>query len=123
MKNKTTKKRISLKDWTYIGKGNYAAKWCRSLCTYTLIKQDDMTFIREQKLDLFMYILMFLPMHLLQFFECLWDGGLREFTILKRELGRDYIEKQQAAFERANQIWNGEKPYRVNDKNSSENNC
>lgn len=106
------KKRISSKDWTYIGKLNYAAKWCRHLCSYTLIKQDDTIFIRDQKLGLFMYVLLFIPIHFLQFCECLWDGGLREFTILGRALGRDHIYKSEAAFTRAEQIWNGEKPYK-----------
>ena len=123
MKEKIKKKKISSKDWTYIGKFNYAAKWCRPFCSHTLIKQDDQTFIRDQKLGIFMYVLLFIPVHLIQFFECLWDGGLREFVILKRELGQDYIYKQYTAFERAEQIWNGEKPYKVKDKNSSEINC
>lgn len=123
MKNKIAKKRISLKDWTYIGKLNYAAKWCRSLCSYKLIKQDDGTFIRDQKLGLFTYILIFLPMHLLQLFACLWDGGLREFAIIRREIGQDNIFKHHIAFARAEQIWNGEKPYKVKEENSSENNC
>ena len=35
----------------------------------------------------------------------------------------DYIEKQQTAFARAEQIWNGEKPYKVKEENSPENNC
>jgi hypothetical protein len=109
------KKKISLKDWTYIGKCNYAANWCRSLCSYTLIKQDDETFVRDQKLNILMYILLFIPIHLLQLFTCLWDGGLKEFIILKRTIGQDYIEKGQLAFERASQIWNGEKINRSKD--------
>ncbi len=123
MKEKIQKKKISSKDWMYIGKLNYAAKWCRPFCSHTLIKQDETTFIRDQKLGIFMYALLFIPVHLIQFFECLWDGGLREFTILGRALGRDYIEKQQTAFARAEQIWNGEKPYKVKEENSPENNC
>lgn len=123
MKEQLQKKKISSKDWTYIGKCNYAAKWCRSFCSYTLIKQDETTFIRDQKLGIFMYALLFIPVHFIQFFECLWDGGLREFTILGRALGNDHIYKNETAFARAEQIWNGEKPYKEKEETSSENNC
>jgi hypothetical protein len=116
MKEKIKKKKISLRDWTYIGKCNYAVKWCRPLCSYYLIKKDETTYIRCQKLGLFAYVLLFIPVHLIQFFECLWDGGLREFTIINREIGQDNIFKHHTAFEHAEQIWNGEKPYKVKDK-------
>jgi hypothetical protein len=103
------KKRISLKEWTYIGKYNHAAKWCRRLCSYTLTKRDDKTFIREQKINLFAYILIFIPIHVLQAFVCMWDGGLREFMIFKWDLGKDFLNKGTASFDRAEQIWNSEK--------------
>jgi hypothetical protein len=66
--------------------------------------------MREQKINLFAYILIFIPVHILQAFICMWDGGLQEFVILKRDLGKDFLDKGQAAFERAEQIWNGKKP-------------
>ncbi len=109
MKNKIQKKRISLKEWTYIGKFNHAAKWCRRLCSYTLTKRDEKTFIREQKMDLLAYLLIFIPIHVLQALVCMWDGGLREFIIFKRGLGKDFLTKGTASFERAEQIWSGEK--------------
>jgi hypothetical protein len=99
-----TKTKITLKDWTYIGKGNHAAKWCRRLCSYYLIKHDK-AFVREQKLNLLSYIIIFIPIHILQAFVCMWDGGLREFTILNRNLGRDLITKDMVPYERAVQVW------------------
>ena len=123
MKEKIQKKRITLKDWTYIGRLNYAAKWCRPFCSYALVKKDDTTFIRYQSASLIMYLLLFIPVHLLQFFVCLWDGGLREFMIFGRALGNDYIHKHETAFARAEQIWNGERLYKVKEENSPENNC
>lgn len=109
MKNKKQKKRLSLKEWTYIGQFNHAAKWCRRICSYTLIKRDEKTFIREQKINLFAYLLIFIPLHILQAFFCMWDGGLREFAILDRGLGKDFLNKGTASFERAEQVWNKEK--------------
>lgn len=106
MKNK---KKISLKEWTYIGKLNHAAKWCGHLCSYALIKPDEKTFVREQKINLFAYILIFIPIHLLQAFVCMWDGGLKEFIIFKRDLGKDFLSHKTPSFDRAAQVWSGEK--------------
>ena len=101
-------KRIKLKEWAYIGKLNYAAKWCRRLCSYYLIKEDDKTFRRVQKINLFNYILIFIPVHLLQALICLWDGGLKEFIIFSRDLGEDSLSKGSASFSRAEAVWNGQ---------------
>lgn len=100
------KKKISLKQWTFIGKYNHAAKWCRKLCSYYLIKEDDKTFRRIQKVNIFNYILIFIPIHLLQVFVCMWDGGLKEFTIFSRELGYDILQKGSESFIRADAVWN-----------------
>ena len=99
------KKRITLKDWTYIGKLNHAAKWCRKLSAYYLIKEEK-TFKRVQKMNLFAYILIFIPIHILQVFVCMWEGGLREFVIFSRELGYDVLTKGSGASDRAEEIWN-----------------
>ena len=98
------RKKIKLKEWTYIGKCNYAAKWCRRLCSYYLVKEDEKTFKRVQKINLFNYILVFIPVHLLQALVCLWDGGLKEFIIFSRDLGEDYLREGSEAYSRAEAI-------------------
>ena len=98
--------KITHKDWTYIGKYNHAAKWCHKLCSYKLIKEDDNTFKRVQKIGLFAYLIIFIPIHILQFFVCMWDGGLKEFIIFSRYLGSDTLQKGTPAYERANEVWN-----------------
>lgn len=99
------KKKITLKEWTYIGKFNYAAKWCRPFCTYTLSLLDSQTFEREQKINLLAYILMFIPLHILQVFVLMWDGGLKEFEIFKRNLGKDVLSKSSPAYDKAREIF------------------
>jgi hypothetical protein len=39
----------------------------------------------------------------------MWEGGLAEFTILKRDISKDFLTVGQGPFERALQIWNREK--------------
>lgn len=102
------KKKINLKQWTFIGRYNHAAKWCRKLCSYYLIKEDEKTFRRVQKINIFSYILIFIPIHLLQALVCLWDGGLKEFIIFSRNLGEDILIRGSESFSRAESVWNNE---------------
>lgn len=99
------KKKIKLKEWTYIGRLNYAAKWCRKISSYYLIKEDDKTFRRVQNINLFMYCLTFIPVHLLQALVCLWDGGLKEFIIFSPALGEDILTFGTESFSRAKVVW------------------
>ena len=100
------KKKISKKDWDYIGIYNHAAKWIRPFCTYRLIFESDRKYIREQLISLPLYVLLFVPVHVLQLFCCLWSGGLKEFEFETPYLGSDHLTRGEPAFERAEKIWN-----------------
>lgn len=100
-------KKISMNDWTYIGKYNPAAKWLRPLCSYSLTEIKD-GFRRDCKIGWPMYLLLFLPVHLIQLGVCLWDGGLKEFEIAPRCIGHDYITEHGencGAYIKAKEIW------------------
>ena len=105
MKSKMIMK-ISYKEWTEIGRYNYAKKWLRPLCSYTLTKESDGRFKREQRISVLVYLLIFIPVHILQALWCLWDGGLREFEINERYLGGDWITEDSEPYNRAEKIWN-----------------
>lgn len=99
------KKRITRKEWEYIGKYNYAAKWLRPFCSYSLVKEGE-RFKREQRIPLWLYLILFIPVHLLQALYCVWDGGLKEFEIGERYLGGDYLGLAGApTWEKAKEIW------------------
>lgn len=101
------KKRITFKDWTHIGIYNPAAKWLRPLASYTL-EEIDGGFRRECKIPLWLYLIIFIPVHLLQALWCMWDGGLREFSIEDRCLGYDVIRERgenSGAYPKAKEIW------------------
>lgn len=98
--------KITYNEWTEIGKYNYAAKWCRRLCRYDLIKESDDCFKREQRINLIIYLLIFIPVHIIQAIWCIWDGGLKEFEFAERYLGGDCLPAGDFAFERAEKIWN-----------------
>ena len=102
------KKKITREEWEYIGIYNPAAKWLRPYCSYTLEKIDSGGFRRQCKIGWIMYLLMFIPIHLLQALCCMWDGGLREFEIESRHLGYDDLYPvglNNKAYPKAKEIW------------------
>jgi hypothetical protein len=98
--------KISYKEWTDIGIYNPAAKWLRPLCSYSLIKEPDGRFKREQRVGWLIYLILFIPVHLLQALLCLWDGGLKEFEISERYLSGDWMTPGSVSHETAERIWN-----------------
>ena len=83
------KKKITLDQWTMLGKYNYAQPWLRNLCTYKLTKLSDIKYRREQYIGWLVYILAFIPVCIITAGYCLWDGGLKEFELPPRYLGGD----------------------------------
>lgn len=100
------KKKISRKDWTEIGRYNYAVKWLQPFCDYCLIKELDGRFKREQRVNIIAYCLIFIPVHILQALWRMWDGGLKEFEINERYLGGDWMVPGSESYNRAEKIWN-----------------
>lgn len=88
-KNKV--KKINEEQWRMLGKYNYAAKWCRDLCTYTLTKETDTKYRRDQFIGWPVYAILFIPVCIITILHCLWDGGLKEFELPPRYLGGDYL--------------------------------
>lgn len=100
------KKRITLKEWNYIGKSNAASKWVRPFCVYTLAENDGV-FRREVKVGLIPYLLLFIPLHLLKALYLIWDGGLKEFKFEGRlvDYNNLYSSWDVTAYTRAQEIW------------------
>lgn len=103
------KKRITRADWEYIGKYNPARKWLRLFCDYSLQEIENGGFRREIRINWFVYLLIFIPIHTLQAIWCMWDGGLKEFEIESRFLGGDNIYEtygcNTGAYPKAKEIW------------------
>ena len=98
------KKRITRKEWEYIGKYNPAAKWLRPFCSYTLEKIEN-SYCRECKISWPVYLLIFIPFHIIQALYCMWDGGLKEFCIEGRHLGYDDIHEIWDNYPKAKEVW------------------
>lgn len=111
------KKRITLSDWTYIGKYNVCYKWARGLCNYYLLLDKDMALYRQQSIKIWFYVLIFVPICLINIILCIIDGGLVEFEIPRMTLDKTYLgmEKDKGiakcsiggvSYDKAKEIWN-----------------
>ena len=89
---KSNIKKISYDEWQMIGKYNYAKPWLRSLCTYTLTKESDTKYRRDQYIPVWFFVLAFIPVCVIQAVWCMWDGGLKEFECpVRHRLGSDSL--------------------------------
>lgn len=106
MRAANMKKKITRQEWNEIGVYNYAAKWLRPLCSYCLVHLEDGSFKREQYIPMCLYLLIFIPAHVIQALYCMWDGGLKEFELAGRHLGSDNLGRVgDSAWTKAKEIW------------------
>lgn len=96
--------RISLKEWLYIGQYHPVRESCRWMCVHKLEKDGD-GYRRKVAISLPFYLLFFIPIHLINLFIVLWDGGLKEFEIQPRNINSDYIYPGCSSWEKANEIF------------------
>jgi hypothetical protein len=98
------KKHITRKEWEYIGKYNPAAKWLRPFCSYTL-EEIEGGYRRQCKIPWLLYLLLFIPFHIVQALYCMWDGGLKEFEVECRHLDCDDIHEIWDNYPKAKEVW------------------
>lgn len=79
-------KKISYIDAAYIL--NYKQRHLREkyLCNWYMELRNCNVGFMECRLKWWTYILLFVPVHILKFLYCLWDGGIKEFEIESRTL-------------------------------------
>jgi hypothetical protein len=95
--------RISLKEWEKIDKYNYANNLYKHMCTYSIC-QNGYDIIREQKINLFLYVLLFIPAHIIKVIILIWDGGIKNFRFAKRSIGYDIFRPWNDKYEIADKI-------------------
>ena len=114
---KMIKKRITLSDWTYIGKYNVCYDWAKGLCDYYLLLDEDKAMYRKQNIKTWFYVLTFIPLCLVNIVLCIIDGGLVEFEIPYKTLDKTFLGMQKdnrttgraiggVSYDRAKEIWN-----------------
>lgn len=103
-------KKISYNDAAYIFgyKKHYLfEKYC---CYWTIRMNNDVSGFMCCRIKKPIYVLLFLPVCLLTFFYCLWDGGLKNFEILPIIVGCHNMvgapnDDESTMFGRVRKIW------------------
>lgn len=98
------KKKITSKERATINRMHYSAKWARPFMNYFLDETDGGNFILYETVKLWVYILLFIPLHLLQALHCMWDGGLCEFELCSIVVGYHQLAWGSKSWESACEI-------------------
>ena len=70
-----------------------------------LYKIENNKYKRVQTVSLWLYLLILIPVHIVDLCLCLWDGGLKEFQFQPRPTRFDIIHPDTKSWERANKIY------------------
>ena len=65
----------------------------RKFTDHYITKVDNNIFAVEDKVNIIIYIILFIPAVIIEFFAIIWDGGLKLFKIPPRTMRIDYIAK------------------------------
>lgn len=98
------KQKIKMSEWTEIGIYNFARKWVRPFCTYTLELDEGGNILRIQEISIWFYALLFIPFSLLLLFEYAWEEGLKHYEVCPKYLGYNALSWGSEPWERAKKI-------------------
>ena len=83
--------KLTKKERATLGGYNRGAKWIRPFTYCGVIDTDGGGFSLRTYVRIVPYIILFIPVHLFEIITLLWDGGLKNFEIIPRYIGYDYI--------------------------------
>ena len=73
-------KKISYKDFAYLMNYELRHPFIKYCCNcYTIERDADV--ILTARVKRLIYILLFIPIHIIIFSHCLWDGGIKSFEL------------------------------------------
>lgn len=97
------KKRITNKQYKEIGRTN-VAEWAMLLCNFTLEETAGGNYEVITEIKLLPYLLLFIPVHLVELIKCIWDGGLITFELTSKYVGRVHYSWGSECWEKAEKI-------------------
>ena len=76
---------------------------------YSIERLTDYAYRCYTKMNLFIYILMFIPFHIFEMLLCIWECGFREFGLIDREIDRYTVFKHDVQFENVDKLYKAHK--------------
>ncbi len=96
-------KKITRKEYETIGR-NSCEDWAKPLCNFVLTETAGGNYEILIYMKWILFLAMFIPVHLIEVFRLMWDGGLREFRFGDRCLGKDFLPYHSDSWEKASEI-------------------
>ena len=96
-------KKITRKERQSLGYYS-CVNWVKPFINSYLKETDGGNFILIDEVNLVMYLLLFIPIHLFQILYCIWDGGLKEFEICSRKISTRHLSWDSKSWTRACEI-------------------
>ena len=96
--------KISYKDYRYILDMKKKTPFIQKLLRYDLFVDSGRAWVKCS-IPIWLYILSFFPVHIINLFICLWDGGLKEFEFASRTCANWFFYKDDVPYDRAKEIW------------------
>lgn len=73
---------------------------------YSIERLTDYAYRYYTKMNLFIYILIFIPIHIFEMLLCIWECGFREFGLIDREIDQYTVFKHDVQFESVKRCYN-----------------
>lgn len=98
-------KKISYKDFAYLMNYELRHPFIKYCCNCYVIEQEADVFM-QAKVKLWAYILLFIPINIIEFFYSLWNSGIKNYeiwesTIISKHRSTIYDEKYKEWKERS----------------------
>ena len=97
------KKRLTNKEYKTIGRNN-VAEWAMPLCNFTLEETEGGNYEVVTEVKTLPYLLLFIPVHLIELVRCIWDGGLITFELVSKYVGRVHYSWGSECWKKADEI-------------------
>ena len=95
---------ISYNDYRYIMNLKKKPIFIQKLLKYELLVVDGYARVKVST-PMCLYLLAFIPVHLVIALLCVWDGGLKSFEFESREVANWTFQNDSLAYERAKEIY------------------
>lgn len=96
--------KITLKEWLEIGQYLPVRKPFQHMCSFQLVEGERGELRRECWVKWHWYLLLFLPINLLNMCICFWDGGLKAFEVTPRKVSFDWLPIGSKCYNTAKKI-------------------
>lgn len=97
------KKRITSKQYKAIGRTN-VVEWAMPLCNFTLEETAGGNYEVITKMKTLPYLLLCIPVNLIELARCIWDGGLITFEFVRKPIGRVHYSWGSECWKKADEI-------------------